>query len=391
MTLPPSAPPPSRVAQAVRGAGGWLRNKVAAATNAARAKASQLADTVQRKVYDAATGVKPETVDRLSERYAGATRAYQNAKAAVNDKIERVKRIFGADPPQACVSNCPAAGPQDGGLMVPTDQCPADAIPIAEGGVPAAIAKAKAATVSSESRCCAAQPPSVRNRTIYYVNGVNTTPAGHCDTLRKLRDMTCGRVIGVLNATEGLATDATRTGDARQMIKDEIGAGLPRTYPGFTPAVQTMKEIMVDEAMNGGQPQIFAHSEGGAITSLAAIRAKAMLKSGGRGDAMSNLEITSMGAAAPAWPDGPRYTHYVHVSDVIPDKLGLGNPNARPGKDARVIRFDGYGNQFQTEAGTPLPQFKGWQPGSDPLAEHYADSSYLPYINGAGQGCLGQP
>jgi hypothetical protein len=412
--------------EAARAAGGWLRDQAAAAGQAgldraralanaaeararelaaaAEARARQLAAAADRIARERARAAQAAIVDGLSEPVASGSRTYQQGRAVVRGAQQRVgqaydrtRELFGMDPP------CPASGcPQqrvaeaatvDGSFLVPTEQCPADSIPADPNNVPAALAQAKAATVQSDSACCQAQPASVRNRTVYYVNGINTTPASHCKTLRMLRDMTCGRVIGIANDTEGAATDAMRTGDARQMIKDEIGGGRARTYAGFTPAVTTMKEVMVHEATSGGNPMIYAHSEGGAITSLAAIRAKSMLASGGMEEAMGNLSITSMGAAAPAWPDGPNYTHYIHVQDVVPNTLGLGDAARRPGAGAEIIRFGGRAGAggFRTEQPGDTRPFATWSPGGDPVFDHYADTSYIPYINGAGSGCFGRP
>jgi len=52
-----------------------------------------------------------------------------------------------------------------------------------------------------------------------------------------------------------------------------------------------------------------------------------------------------MGSAAPNWPDGPQYEHYVHVDDLTPTPFGLGHDGAddakRVGAGAKVTRFSG--------------------------------------------------
>lgn len=132
---------------------------------------------------------------------------------------------------------------------------------------------------------------------------------------------------------------------------------------------------------------VVAHSEGGAITSLAAIRAKRALANGGMSDAIGKVNITSRGSAAPAWPDGPNYTHYLHVNDPVPSFLGLGDAAERPGAGANVVRFGGREKNFPTEgdAGFKRPF------SATSLDDHYADSSYLPYINERSGGCHGKP
>ena len=430
-----SWPDLSGIVNDARAAGGWLRDKAAAAgqagvdraralaaaaeararqlANAAEARARALAAAAEARARQAAAAAdriarqqvraaQAGVVDGLSGPVARGSQAYQGGKAVVvgagcqiSDAYDRARELFGMEPP-APVEPCPLQQAEcgkvaDGSLLVPTEQCPADAIATDPDDVPSALDRAKAATVQSQSQCCAGKSAAERNRTVYYVNGINTPPEAHCRTLRMLRDMTCGKVVGIANDTEGALTDAMRTGDARQMIKDELSGLAPRTYAGFSPAVHTMKEVMVNEAATGGQPLIYAHSEGGAITSLAAIRAKSMLAAGGMEDAMGNLSITSMGSAAPAWPDGPSYRHYIHTSDVVPNTLGLGDAARRPGAGAQVIRFSGRNGDFATERPGDTRPFATWSPGKDPVYDHYADSSYLPYINGEGRGCLGQP
>jgi len=432
-----SWPDPSAMWQGAKAAGGWLRDKAAAAGQAgvdrarqlataaeakarqlaaaADAKARQLAAAAEAKARQAAAAAEriarekvraaqAAVVDELSGPVASGSDTYQRGKAQVlgaRDKVTgaygKAKEMFGLAPPSP-TTGCKKSGrlgdrAADGSFLVPTEACPADSIPVGDDGVAPAYAKAKAASVSSTSKCCAAQPPAVRNRTVVYVNGIMTTPEKHCNTLRLLKDMTCGKVVGILNDTENenIAIDSIRTADARQMIKNEIGGnGTPRDYPGFSPSVKTMRDVMVLEATGGGNPQIIAHSEGGAITSLAAIRAKKVLAGMDEAGAMRNLDITSMGSAAPAWPDGPNYTHYIHLEDVVPNTLGLGDAARRPGAGAEVIRFGGRNGDWKTEQPGDMRPWIPITPGKDKIADHYADTSYLPYMNRENKGCLGK-
>ena len=395
---------PQMALKAAKIAGKWLKNQVEEASDLVLQSAAKLADAVDRATREKVRGAQAATVDSLSVPVAKVSQGYQSAKApviAASDAIGRtmakVKQWFGVDDQRLLVTPCPFSVVPDGSLILPSDGCPGDHVPIPAGkdGVAIALAKAKASDVRSPSKCCAGRPAADREKTIVYVNGVNTTPEGHCKTLKMLRDMTCGRVIGVMNSSEGLLTDAVRTADARDMIKNEIGGdGVPRSYTGFTPAVNTMQDVLMVQAVSGEQTEIFAHSEGAAATSLAAIRAKTNLASMGESDAVGNLSITSMGGAAPAWPDGPNYKHFLHEQDVIPNTLGLGDAAKRPGAGAEVIRFGGRNGIFrEVGAGEKMP-YGTFTPGKDPLADHYADTSYLPYIDQqlkkSGQSCLGQ-
>lgn len=384
-------------------AGRWLKRQVAEATDEALAMAAKMADTVDRAARSVVRGGQAAIVDTLSVPVAKASQAYQAIKApivagaeAVGRTMDKVKKWFGAQE-ERVVAPCPFKEVPDGALMLPSEACPGDNVPIPEGeeGVMEAMKQAKAADVRSTSKCCAGRPAADREKTLVYVNGVNTSPEAHCKTLKMLRDMTCGRVIGVMNASEGILTDAVRTADARDMIRNEIGGdGKPRTYSGFTPAVKTMQDVMMVQALSGEQTEIYAHSEGAAITSLAAIRAKSELASMGEVGAIGKLGITSMGGAAPAWPDGPKYRHYVHEQDVVPNTLGLGDAAKRPGEGAQVVRFGGRNGKFKDVGPGDKKAYGTFTPGWDPLADHYADTSYLPYIDQklkqGGESCLGK-
>ena len=395
---------PELALKAAKIAGKWLKNQVEAATDLVVQAAAKLADAVERAARDKVRRVQAATVDGLSVPVSKVSQGYQTIKApviAISDAISRtmakVKHRFGADDPRVQVTSCNFSDVPDGSLILPSDGCPSDHVPIPAGGdgVLVALAEAKTSDVRSQSKCCAGRSAADQQKTIVYVNGVNTTPKVHCKTLKMLRDMTCGRVIGVMNSSEGLFTDAVRTADARDMIKYEIGGnGAPKSYAGFTPAINTMQDVMMVQALSGEQTEIFAHSEGAAATSLAAIRAKTNLGSMGEPDAVGNLSITSMGGAAPAWPDGPRYKHYLHEQDVIANTLGVGDAARRPGAGAEVIRFGGRDGIFKdVEVGDKMP-YGTFTPGKDPLADHYADTSYLLYIDQKlkknGQSCLGE-
>jgi hypothetical protein len=63
--------------------------------------------------------------------------------------------------------------------------------------------------------------------------------------------------------------------------------------------------------------------------------------------------VKSFGSAAPQWPNGPEYEHYVHVNDFTPVTFGLGDDSAsdggRAGNGAKVIRFSGDSNRGRFE------------------------------------------
>jgi hypothetical protein len=100
--------------------------------------------------------------------------------------------------------------------------------------------------------------------------------------------------------------------------------------------------VVVKETVAGNPPEVWAHSQGGAITSLAMYDASNQLSAGGYTDpkgnpvTLENVKVNSYGAAAPSWVKGPQYTHYVHKDDPVPTLLGIGEKPA-----PNVVHFSG--------------------------------------------------
>ncbi|TKD12172.1 hypothetical protein [Polyangium fumosum] len=221
------------------------------------------------------------------------------------------------------------------------------------------------ATKDCCAKCTEGKPP----RTIFYVNGINTTRTTHCETLKQLGDMTCATVVGVYNATEGFAKDAQQTSKDRRLIREAAAGKKDLTTDGRNPAVNTLSDLVVAERESGRPVEIFAHSQGGAVTSLALYDANNTLKAGSpspNAGLDENVKVTSFGSAAPQWVSGPKYTHYVHVNDATPMVFGLGdNPqnHAKYAGGGNVVTFSGERGQaadFETN-GKNLD--KHWLPG----------------------------
>ncbi|HRI66251.1 MAG TPA: hypothetical protein PK156_18515 [Polyangium sp.] len=205
------------------------------------------------------------------------------------------------------------------------------------------------ATKACCSKCTAGKPP----RTIFYVNGINTTHTTHCETLKQIGDMTCANVVGIYNATEGMPKDALQTGMDRSLVDQAAGGRTNLAHDGRNPAVDTLSDLLVQETRAGRPPEIMAHSQGGAITSLALYDANNTLKAGppGTPNSLSGTKVTSFGAAAPSWVQGPNYTHYVHVNDFTPMNFGLGDhSSAAENGNGKVVTFSGEpGGPFTTD------------------------------------------
>jgi len=241
----------------------------------------------------------------------------------------------------------------------------------------------------SNSACCQAKRAAGgQPRDIIYVNGILTDAQAHCATLKNIANQTCARVVGIYNATEGGLKDATQTGQDRRLIKAAAsGKGVPGA-DGRNPAVDTLSRTVAKETLAGRPPEVWAHSQGGAVTSLALYEAKNSVGIiTGNPDPLKGMKVKSFGSAAPQWTDGPAYEHYVHMNDPVPTMFGLGhNPAgdaAAAGKGAKVIRFGGdVKSSAPFDAANPA---KEWVPTN--LDNHSVDVSYLKMEKQQNGGC----
>jgi len=290
----------------------------------------------------------------------------------VRGAYDKAKQVFTGKPPeQPCVACTGKDKDHDGVLVGYKDgKC----VPITQKGqkvTPADIAKAKKsgynpasnsardperpddksrntsqATKDCCAKCTAGKPP----RTIFYVNGINTTRSTHCETLKQIGDMTCANVVGVYNATEGMPKDALQTSQDRALIDQAADGRKNLAHDGRNPAVDTLSDVLVQETRAGRPPEIMAHSQGGAVTSLGLYSADNRLQAAGNANRLSGVKVNSYGSAAPRWVDGPNYTHYVHVNDFTPVNFGVGDhPSAAEAGYGKVVTFSGEpGGPFTT-------------------------------------------
>ncbi|MRG91359.1 hypothetical protein [Polyangium spumosum] len=319
--------------------------------------------------------------------------ALDSGAKKVSDAYGKAKEFFTGQPPaQPCIACTGKDVDHDGSLFgYVNGQCK----PLTDKGQPVTpddVAKAKQAgynpvtnkgdradkkgaadegdynTSAETSECCkkcnAGKPP----RTIFYVNGINTDRDAHCKTLKQIGDMTCATVIGVYNATEGFARDAQQTSKDRRLIREAAAGKKDLTTDGRNPAVNTLSDLVVQEREAGRPVEIFAHSQGGAVTSLALFDANNELKAGSSAPNAGldgNVKVTSFGSAAPQWVQGPDYEHYVHVNDATPMVFGLGDKKSDHDKYANgdVVLFSGERGQKADFAMDGQKLDKNWLPG----------------------------
>ena len=202
-------------------------------------------------------------------------------------------------------------------------------------------------------------------RVIFYVNGIRTDEDTHCRTLQAISNKTGAVTIGILNSTEGALKDIWQTAWDRFTVSIEnklADWGIDKTISIHeNKAAVTLANVVVQRVRQGKRVEIFAHSQGGAVTSLALHRALRKLRQEERypirdksGEEVADwIKVTTFGSAAAkwpegAWPKGPTYTHFVHRRDATPSALGvgaLGNfltlGRKRAGGDAKMVFFEG--------------------------------------------------
>lgn len=366
----------SAIANGVSSAKDWTVEKAAEVKSWAVQKAGEVKDWAVAKGTSALRTVEAKALQG-AEWAAGkinrGLNALENAKNSIaekaHDAYNKARELFGLEPVGEDCPNCP--GPQD-----PDTDKEADGYYMGDGCKPKKeLSDAKASPVrpAPDNKCCKENPSG---KTIYYVNGINTTREAHCTTLREIANSSCANVVGIYNATEGFVADGLQTGGDRDLINKAAGGSAPR-LDGRNPAVNTVSDTIYSEVMAGNTPEIWAHSQGGAVTSLGLYSADNRLQMAGNQDRLSGVNVTSYGSAAPRWVDGPTYEHYVHTDDITPVSLGLGaNPSSdggRAGNGAKVYRFSGdQGN------GWPDQGESGYGRGVlSPAANHGVEKTYI--------------
>jgi hypothetical protein len=190
---------------------------------------------------------------------------------------------------------------------------------------------------------------------IIQVNGINTNLAGQQAEMARLQQQNPGaRVIGIHNATEGFGSDIL------QSIRDLRGAG-------GNAATASLQQSILGELRAGRPVHLVGYSQGALITSRALdgvrntliqdhsrqvraanprlsasqVRAEATRRAEAQ---MGNIRVETFGGAAPSYPNGPQYVHYVNRGDPVAMLVGLGPLGTGRGRGAQVHYFnDGIG------------------------------------------------
>lgn len=368
----------------------WLGNEVAKTYEWSKGQAGRAVDWTKQqaaKMVDAAkSSVRAKIQGKVDFVFDGIGKdgeLVRETSNTVKNAFGKVRSLFGTTKSGAPAVACPL--PPKGGLsdlqadgwfMSPTNDGQCALTPPCAGAV-------QAREKAEVSPCCKAQRAAgMAPRDIVYVNGIQNSQQEACATLHAIAEQTCARVIGVYNASAGkgkvgFMKDSAQTAQDRNLIKAAGEGKVAPTLDGRNPAVDTLFKTIYEDLKNKNAPEIWAHSQGGAVTSLALYDAKNTLAAEtGSPDPLAGVKIKSMGSAAPQWPDGPEYEHYIHVNDFTPTSLGLG-PDAtkvatkKAGNGAKVIRFSGDATSgFNDES----PK-KDWFPAN--TANHGMEAVYI--------------
>jgi hypothetical protein len=376
-------------AGAVADGGRWVGGQVVRGAVAAKRAVVNTGKVVARRA-SRALGPLLDTAAKVQRGGQAVVRGARSAGRSVNRVYQDVRRRVGLRPAASPTQPCPDAGKTpdqriDGHYMSPQSDGKCKSSPPGAAGARTARANA----YSAQSACCAAKRRAgAPTRDIVYVNGINTNSAAHCATLHKIAEQTCGRVIGVFNNTNGFLADGAETAQDRLLVSRAASGGNIPNEPGRNPAVTTMTGEIVRGVNGGSPPEIWAHSQGGAIASLSVFQANNELRASGSGpNPLASLQVKSFAAAAPKWANGPSYQHYVHVDDLTPTALGLGATSAadgtNAGRGAQVIRFKGEPGPNATYTQTNGPN--NILPGASKY--HDIDSTYLDMNRQTNGGC----
>lgn len=324
----------------------------------------------------------------------------RKAKAAFDKVLNKFGVKTAGSPVQDCPHTVGAPGfsdlDRDGWIMVPQgENRPCIAVPPGKdsSGTNQALEAAKAKAVMAASECCSKKRPAgTPPRDIVFVNGIQNNSNDHCQTLNAIAKQTCGRVVGVYNATAGkgligLAADVGQTRRDRILV-DKAAAGKPvPAQDGRNPAVDTLSRLITKQVQNGNPPEIWLHSQGGAVGSLALAEAKNALHPVLADKALAGVKVKSFGSAAPSWTSGPdEMQHFVHVNDPVPTMLGVGaDPvaaGAVGGAGSETIHFSG--NPLSDEPYETASPERKFLPS---LSNHGMQESYLKMEKQRNGGC----
>lgn len=178
------------------------------------------------------------------------------------------------------------------------------------------------------------------NKTVF-INGVAQNRGQMAGMMQKIADMTGTEVVGLYNATEGWLKDAIQT------VGDRLDLG-------DNPAVESLKNVMLDQIRDGDPLRVVGYSQGSVIASRAIQDVKDVLAAEGMSQTEIEtklrelIQVETFATGHSHYPDGPAYVHHMNRLDPITlfsfYALGENNPLVDPGEDAAVHWFNSFPN-----------------------------------------------
>lgn len=348
----------------------YAEAKAVAGYNYAEAKAIAGYNFVEDKAvegYEAGKAVVVKTVDAVvgvgktlgNMVLADAALISRKASYVYNAAKEALGSKSAGNPTTPCPHQIDAQTKysdtdRDGWFIVPQgDDKPCLALPPGKSSSETNV-KFKAAQKRSAqpmNDCCQKKRAAgLKPRNIVFVNGIQNNSEDHCATLKAIARQTCANVTGIYNATAGkgllgFLSDVLQTGKDRQLVETAAGSRSLQTHDGRNPAVDTLTRVVSKQAQEGQPQELWFHSQGAAIGSLALAQARNALAFQMGGSPLANVEVKSFGGAAPIWVGAEKSQHFVHLNDPVPTLLGVGpDPDEakfRSGATSRIVHFSG--------------------------------------------------
>lgn len=348
----------------------YSKEKAVQAYNFAEKKAVQGYQFAKDKAIDGynagkdvakAAADKAVAAGRFAQGVATADAGFVSHKA--KDAYNKARAAFGLKPAGSPVKDC--AHPitdkkfsdldRDGWIMVPQGKDkPCLAVPPGKSSTESnsALKSARKQASTSSSDCCnKRRAAGMGQRDIVFMNGIQNDSNDHCQTLNAIASQTCGRVVGVYNATGGkgflgFAADIGQSIQDRRLVEQAAKGKRVPTQNGRNPAVDTLAKVIATQVQDGDSPELWLHSQGAAGGSLALADAKIALHPVMGRRALAGVKVKSFGSAAPIWVDGLRSPqHFVHINDPVATWFGVGKNPAEArvlgGSGSEVIHFSG--------------------------------------------------
>ena len=208
------------------------------------------------------------------------------------------------------------------------------------------------------------------------INGIMTDVALQTVDLQAMANKGY-RVVGVHNATRGLAADLG------QCLADKLNF-----HPFENRAITTAARVVAEAVEKNQHFTLSGHSQGALVVSSALSEVSNGLKAKGLDSqaiacAFSSVPVTTHGGAAATFPTGPRYTHQYNRHDLVP--MLTGRPlmaTIFPDPNERLVGFS------ETREPGELP---AWSSGVSNRFARYVEETthgireiYLPHLGDEG-------